>query len=102
VTKNAAFKGICSQYKHKVDTLRYSYVTNLRYISFDGVAIESIVGDKFELVMDLIIRINLNELADKEDISPMQLRFFKLGIGQSIVKSIVEEKVNTLVDKSIK
>ena len=72
VTKNAAFKGICAAYKHRVGIIRYSYVRNLKYINFDGIAVDSIAGvNKFEMIMDLIIRLSLTELAEKEDISDM-------------------------------
>ena len=53
------------------------------------------------MVMDLTLRINLNILAERQGISEMQLRFFKLGLGQTAVKKAAEEQITGLIDKSI-
>ena len=75
-----------------------NYIQNIKVIEFDGTQTSAL---KYEMVMGFTLRINLDKLADAKDISGFELRLFKLGVGQTVVKQKVEEMVDQQIGEAI-
>ena len=88
--------GICTGYKVALTKDETKFIQNLKYIDFDGARVSQ---KNYEMIVQITARINLDMLANEQEIPKEAFRLFKLGIGQKVVKEEVEKKVDEKIQE---